>query len=379
MQTIQEILEQKSVDDMIPLIEAYYENRLGIRVEEYDENHLRIGVEEYQVEEYQIEDIKGYSYHVHNAKKLPKQLGLSKKTALDAGEITALLTNDFSGVLKSEPIEYLISVKNFITQLKRDNLHQKYIADHPKTAIVSRYLDGLLFSTIEHIKEKLYKALQELPTHTNTLLDKEQVLMEQLDSIIPELSLEDLLNFRDTLSYLGAEHEETQRTLQAITAQIHKKISQFSRYADISTLHETLPSLKSQMQVKKFLLEVDPEIRQNLSPLIDESIISVVLELLILYKQDVERSSTDFHKTEKLQLIEQLNQTSNIDDLLSTIQANAKILKKNPIGRYLYECVCWFFNLKNNASSYPMTLFDTAVYTKESLTTPPPTNTPKKE
>ncbi len=361
MQSIQEILEQKSVEEMIPLIETYYANRLGVRVEEF-----------------QMEDNKGYSYRVHNAKKLPKHLGLSEKTGLDAGDLTALLTNDFSEVIKKASIEYLISVKNFITQLKRDNLHQDYIDDHPKSAIVARYLDGLLFSSIEQIKEKLYQALQESPSHADTLLDKKQVLMEQLDSIIPELSLEDLLSFRDMLSCLDEVHEDTDQRLQAITAQIQKKIAQFARYADFTTLHETLPSLKSQIQIKKFLLEVDPEIRQNLSPLIDESIISVVLELLLLYKQDVERSSTDFHKTEKLQLIEQLNQTTNIDDLLTTIQANARILKKNPIGRYLYECICWFFNLKTKASTYPMTLFDTSVYTKESPT-PPPTHTLKKE
>ncbi|PJD93614.1 MAG: hypothetical protein CK424_02120 [Legionella sp.] len=351
MKNIDEILQQ-DVDGMVPLIKTYYEHHLGIKIETH-----------------QIEDNVGYSYQICNPKKIPLNLNLAIKSDLDAGELTTVLSQHFNQILKTDTIDYLISVKAFITRLKLSSLNSDYVSDHPEGAIVLRYMDGLLFSTIETIKENLSDALLKCQFNRHNLLNKPMLLMTQLESIMPELNLEDLLNFRDIIQQLNTEDAETQEvihnSLQSITTHIQKKIHQFTRYADRTTLHETLPNLKSQLQFKKLMTQIDLDAKHSLRPMIDESIVYLIQELVLHYKEEVQHSYTDPYKTKKLQLIDQLTQTTNLDDLLKTIQTNQNLLTKSPIGRYLYDCVCWFLNIKNNSSTYQMKMFDTAVSTAE--------------
>ena len=89
-------------------------------------------------------------------------------------------------------------------------------------------------------------------------------------------------------------------------------------------------------------------------------------KLLNDYKTDVEATVSDIYKTQKLNCIgamltklddPKLVGKEKIEQIKMLFDQNPTIHQKEPIGRYLYRCLCAFFNKPCQVANYNMTLF----------------------
>ncbi|MCR9191061.1 MAG: hypothetical protein NXI01_00170 [Gammaproteobacteria bacterium] len=359
MDNIYDIYQKDTILEMIPLIETYFKNQLGIEV--LTERNVAPEVE------HDSDRAVGYHYRLRTN-------GLDKQ--LDPDKMLNLLFEHFVTVIAEEKPEDLIRMQNYIENIKSKYLTFNFISQHPEGNIVVRFTDGLYVAVIHQLAQEIYQNLSKpLPDHANTLLmiPKAEDL-KILVGLITKIELHELLNFKIILEKRRNDldpddHDNdfaiaVQDVLKKINIQIRRQTSEIAQEADITILTEKLPTLQSQIHIKKILAQNEIEAESDkyqLYGLLDIAIKSTILELLNDFEKDVHQTYSDRHKEDKLRLITDLRamcqETADTEKLYQTIHSNEKLLTSTAIGRYLYDCICWLLNIQNKQPNYSQQLF----------------------
>jgi len=179
MDNIYEIYQKDTILEMIPLIETYFKNQLGIEV--LAERNIA------PEQESDSETPVGYHYRLRTN-------GLDKQ--LDPDKMLDLLFEHFVTLLAKETSEELIKIQTYIETIKAKNLNHNFIAQHPEGSIVVRFTDGLYVAVIHQLARQVYQNLSKpLPDHTNTLIVPQTEDLNILTGLITKIELYELLNF----------------------------------------------------------------------------------------------------------------------------------------------------------------------------------------
>ena len=372
MKNIVDILDQENILDMFPKIQAYYSQQLGIHVAAQTINFSRYDDEP-------VESNIIFPHKILNLHKIsqhnPTQSHQNGKV-LDSGEIIMILSAHFSEQLSHQnpELKTLIDIRKHIEYLKSQHLNYHFIDDHPEASVIVRYMDGLYFSVVKQIKQSLYTTLNA-PNYqaNNTLLHPLVAILDELEKIMPHLSTPDLIDFHTSIESLETDPnipeallEDLKPKLQSMSSNLNSKIQKTLTFlvenSDPTLLTEQLPTLKSQVQIKRALQTTHPYQYTEFEHLLEQSIKESILVLLEKYESETSTSMTDLKKTQKMQLIAQLkvlcNDTaSSSSEIYQVIITHGDLLKSQSIGRYIYECICWLLQIKIPTERHSVTLF----------------------
>ena len=372
MKNIVDILDQENILDMFPKIQAYYSQQLGIHVAAQTINFSRDDDEP-------VESNIIFPHKILNLHKIsqhnPTQSHQNGKV-LDSGEIIMILSAHFSEQLSHQnpELKTLIDIRKHIEYLKSQHLNYHFIDDHPEASVIVRYMDGLYFSVVKQIKQSLYTTLNA-PNYqaNNTLLHPLVAILDELEKIMPHLSTPDLIDFHTSIESLETDPnipeallEDLKPKLQSMSSNLNSKIQKTLTFlvknSDPTLLTEQLPTLKSQVQIKRALQTTHPYQYPEFEHLLEQSIKESILVLLEKYESETSTSMTDLKKTQKMQLIAQLkalcNDTaSSSSEIYQVIITHGDLLKSQSIGRYIYECICWLLQIKIPTERHSVTLF----------------------
>ncbi|MGV3739705.1 MAG: hypothetical protein ACO1N3_00215 [Gammaproteobacteria bacterium] len=391
MQNIYDILYLPNIPDMFPKIQAYYERYLGLQVKP----QTLIIYSESPDEPNEMSLV--YPCRIINANKLSlHDMKAAKNDApLDSGELFQILSAHFSDVLskKKLSLNQLIDLKRHIDTLQSKHLRHTFLDEHPECSVVARFAEGIYFSILQEIKHTINTNLSN-PNYKNSLLSPLTTCLDELNVITPHCNIPDLIDFQESLDSLRDNQnippeqlEELELKLQTssinLTKETKKRLSnllaslesassedrvhtsQENQFlAKKSVVNEFLPTLKSQIYIKKNLHKLAPKYDPNIEKLLDHTIKSNIFDLLDLYEQDVKKSISDLKKSQKLQMIEHLkilcDEDTDSDLLYQEIAKNGDLLKSNSFGRYLFETICWLLGIKITTEKYSATLFQAA-------------------
>ncbi len=395
MKNIVDILYQENILDMFPKIQAYYRQHLGIQVEPQTIHHSReandstdqsdeIGllssseaIDDYNVIfPYQIKN--SHKISQHNLTEPPKN-----GEYLDNSELASILAAHFSEQLSHQnlDLEKLTDIRKYIEHLKSQHLNYAFIDDHPEASVILRYMDGLYFSVVQQIKQRLYTALNapRYQTRNASLLHPLIAILDELATIMPHLNTPDLIDFQTCIESLSNDpsipddlFEELRSRLQSISPKISNKIQETLTFLvknlDPAILTEQLPTLKSQVQIKRALQTTQPFLYPEFEHLLEKSIKESILVLLDKYEAETNSSMTDLKKTQKMQLIAKLkdlcSDKGSSSELYQAIITHGDLLKSQSIGRYIYESICWLLRIKIPTERHSVTLFQAVAATK---------------
>lgn len=391
MQNIYDILYLPNIPDMFPKIQAYYEKHVGIRVAPQTMIIYSESPDEPN------ETFLVYPCHIINASKLSlHDLETSKNGApLDSGDIFKILSTHFSGILGQNklPLNQLKELKNHIDNLQSQHLRHAFLDEHPEGNVIVRYTEALYFSIVQEMKQTINTNLSS-PNYQNSLLTPLDSCLDELKTLTPHCNIPDLIDFQESLDSLRdnqnisseqleeldpklqvtATHlaKETQKRLSTLLTTIESTASKDKIYASQenqflakkTVVNTFLPTLKSQIYIKKNLHILISKENPEFAKLLDQTIKSSIFDLLGLYEQDVKQSVTDLKKSQKLQMIATLKTLCGEDEasnlLYEEIVKQGDLLKSQPIGRYLYEGICWLLGIKITTERYSATLFHAA-------------------
>ncbi|MEI6095399.1 MAG: hypothetical protein WCR08_08080 [Gammaproteobacteria bacterium] len=372
MKNIVDILDQENILDMFPKIQAYYSQQLGIHVAAQTINFSRDDDEP-------VESNIFFPHKILNLHKIsqhnPTHSHQNGKV-LDSDEIIMILSAHFSEQLSHQnpELKTLIDIRKHIEYLKSQHLNYHFIDDHPEASVIVRYMDGLYFSVVKQIKQSLYTTLNA-PNYqaNNTLLHPLVAILDELEKIMPHLSTPDLIDFHTSIESLETDPnipealpEDLKPKLQSMSSKLNSKIQKTLTFlvenSDPTLLTEQLPTLKSQVQIKRALQTTHPYQYLEFEHLLEQSIKESILVLLEKYESETSTSMTDLKKTQKMQLIAQLkalcNDTaSSSSEIYQVIITHGDLLKSQSIGRYIYECICWLLQIKIPTERHSVTLF----------------------
>lgn len=379
MKNIDDILYQKNILSMFPKIQHYYSQQLGISVSQKIQSSSADAEEPAEID-------CTFPYQIMNSAKLPHyELSASIQTGgtLDSGELATILAAHFSNLLTNQNLELekLFKIKNHIESLKLQ-LNFNFINDHPEASVIVRYMDGLYYSVVSQIKQKLYAEFSHPNYQTNAqshpLLHPMIARLNELATILPHLSNPDLLDFQACFEVMVADPnipedflEDINPTLQHVSSDIHEKIKKTLKFlvknvnADI--IAEQLPTLKSQVQIKQMLQEKHPLAYPEFEHLLEQNIKTTIRDLLDKYEVETNRSVLDLKKNQKLQMIAKLQGLCDADtpstDLYQAIITHEELLKSQSIGRYILDCICWLLQIMPK-ERHSVTLFQAVAPTK---------------
>jgi len=374
MKTVNDILSQNDILFMFPKIQAYYARYLGIEV-----LHQIISFAHDSDSDKTTDLSHAFPHKIVNSNKLPQDANLQTYQTgkvLDAGEITSILVAHFYTQLEQQNLELetLITLKQHIEYLKSQHLNSDFIDENPEAIVIVRYLDGLYFSVLQQIKQKLYTKLSEPDYQSDALVHPLIHQLNELSSILPHLNMPDLLDFQSCLDDLQTDNnipydilDELQPFVQAISAKIKKNIQHTLNFminnmeTETSILNERLPTLKSQIQMKRALQTMQTATHPTLEHFLDQNIKATILGLLDRYELEVKNSILEPKKEQKMQLILKLkglcSDTVSSNDLYQEIITHGDLLKNQSIGRYIYECICRLLRIKIPTERHSVTLF----------------------
>lgn len=379
MKNIVDILYQENILDMFPKIQAYYRQYLGIQVAPETINFSHDDNEP-------AESNIIFPHKILDSHKI-SQLNLSQSHhnggVLDSDKLATILAAHFSEQLSHQNLELekLTDIRKHIEYLKSQHLNYVFIDEHPEASVIVRYMDGLYFSVVNQIKQRLYTALnaQNYQTHNASLLPPLIAILDELATIMPHLNTPDLIDFQTSIESLNTDPnipddllEELRPRLQSISTKISNKIQETVTYlvknVDPTILTEQLPTLKSQVQIKRALQTTQPYLYPEFEHLLEQSIKESILGLLDKYEAETNTSMTDLKKTQKMELIVKLkalcSDTASSSELYQVIITHGDLLKSQSIGRYIYECICWLLQIKIPTERHSVTLFQAVAATK---------------
>lgn len=362
MKNINDILYQENILSMFPKIQHYYSQQLGIGVTQKIQSFSSDAEEPAEI-------YYTFPYQIINSAKLPyHELSASTQTGdtLDSGELATILAAHFSSLLTYQNLELekLVNIRKHIEHLKSQHLNYNFIDDHPEATVIVRYMDGLYYSVVSQIKQKLYAEFSHPNYQTNaqshTLLHPMITRLNELATILPHLSTPDLLDFQACFEVMIADPnipedflEDINPTLQHVSDNIHKKIEKTLHFlvthVNASIIAEQLPTLKSQVQIKQMLQEKHPLVYPEFEHLLEQSIKTTIRDLLDKYEVETNTSVLDLKKKQKLQIIAKLqglcDEKIPSTDLYQAIITHGDLLKSQSIGRYILDCICWLLQI----------------------------------
>ena len=381
MKNITDILYQKDILSMFPKIQHYYSHQLGISVTPKMQSFSSQD-EEDQDQVAPRETFCTFPYQIMNANKLPHHQRLAKiqtGDTLDSGELADILDAHFTSLIAHQnlALEKLVEIRKHIESLKSQHLTYDFMDDHPESAVIVRYLDGVYYSVVLQIKEKLLTELSQ-PNLQNTvqnhaLLHPVLPMITELHAIFSHLSTLDLLDFQqcvDTMRTSEHASDDVQSSLQQISGKINtkidKKVRSLAQELERSILSETkplsidgnaedqllmemFPTLKSQMQLKKMLQINCPHTYPEFEHLLEQRIKISIRDLLDDIKIETNTSTLDLRKTQKLHIIKQLqdlcDEKTPSTELYQALIVQGDVLKAHSVGRYILECICWLLQI----------------------------------
>ncbi len=371
MKNIVDILYQENILDMFPKIQAYYSQQLGIQVAQQTINFSHDDDEP-------VESNIIFPHKILNLHKISQHNPTQSHQngdVLNSDELLMILSAHFSEQLSRQnpKLETLIDISKHIEHLKSQHLNYDFIDDHPEASVILRYMDGVYFSVVKQIKQSLYKTLNA-PNYqaNNTLLHPLETILDELATIMPHLSTPDLIDFHTSIKSLENDPnipedllEELKPKLQSMSSDLNNKIQKtltfLAENSDPTLLTEQLPTLKSQVQIKRALQTTHPYKYPEFEHLLEQSIKKSILVLLEKYEAETSTSMTDLKKTQKMQLIAQLkalcNNKASSSELYEVIITHGDLLKSQSIGRYIYECIYWLLQIKIPTERHSVTLF----------------------
>ncbi len=288
---------------------------------------------------------------------------LKQSPNLDSDDLVSILETYFKRIIATLEFEDLFKL-GMQTKAVNDSLEYKDHADFE----LARYI-GPLHGAIK----------DQLHAHIDKILEKPEISMHHLALIVNHL---DLLTEQqgpdDIENYLNAIPDKDERAVQRAlpnsesrhiirTEKIKKYFQRFDQMqlvgatdllevCDLKTYMTTLQLQKTQPDIGGAF---------TLSRLADPVALGL-RKLLNDYHADVESTISDIYKTQKLKCIgamltklddPKLMGQEKIEQIKKIFDQNPSIHQKEPLGRYLYRCLCAFFNKPCQIANYHMTLF----------------------
>ena len=351
VQSIIDIMSERTPAEMYKKLIDFYQSEFGIGLYEQPSD--------------QDSDIIQTALKVDDDYRKIKAHGidLKQKPNLDSDDLVAMLETYFKPIIASLDFADLFKLG---MQIKTVNDNLEY-TDHEGFEL-ARYI-GPLHGAIK----------DQLHTHIDKILEKPDISVHHLALIVNHL---DLLTEQqgpdDIENYLNAIPDMDERAIQRALPnselrhiiRIERIQGYFQRFdqmqlvgaadlleiCDLKTYLTTLQLQKTQpdLGVAYTLSRLAAPIELGLRKLLND------------YKTDVEATVSDIYKTQKLNCIgamltklddPKLVGKEKIEQIKMLFDQNPTIHQKEPIGRYLYRCLCAFFNKPCQVANYNMTLF----------------------
>jgi len=290
-------------------------------------------------------------------------IDLKQSPNLDSNDVVLILETYFKPIIASLDFADLFKLG---MQIKTVNDNLEY-ADHEDFEL-ARYI-GPLHGAIK----------DQLHAHIEKILEKPDISVHHLALILNHL---DLLTEQqgpdDIENYLNAIPDMNERAIQRALSnselrhiiRIEKIKKYFQRFDQMQLVGAAdlleVCGLKTYLKTLQ-LQKTYPDIGGTFTLSRLAAPIELGLrKLLNDYKTDVEATVSDIYKTQKLNCIgamltklddPKLVGKEKIEQIKMLFDQNPTIHQKEPIGRYLYRCLCAFFNKPCQVANYNMTLF----------------------
>ena len=308
MNDINDILQQNSVEAMVPEIIHYFHAHLGLKVTvfEFESSKERnIGIE----------------YKLNAA-----------RTPLDTDDLLALLHTHFRQVLIIPAQDLNIMLGKFKTLM---DASCKQTQESPKANITFCFACGLFLAVRLNIE--IEQRIQELsnPKLTNAEL---VTTLNKLNELMSELNLKEINRLHDALNNKLDTLLAKQQNLTE--ADVHVK-----------------ELIKTQLNTLEDYIQLS----------INESSIKLALiDLFSIYEEHLNGNISDLQKTKKLALTHELKRYCQRDDIRlevirNVMQDNKQLLTSDSVGQYLYNVFCYLFGLTNKRANYGLKLFNVRV------------------
>lgn len=320
------LLQYKTADKQYKEIQSFYRKELGIRIKE-----VSVG-----------DDMGSAPYVADRYKKINRhaiQVDRSApSTMLGTVELEDILSQYYKPIIATMMLSELF---NYTKQPKAIFEGIPAVAEHADYQVL-RYLNPFY----QAIKQQLLNVVQPLlevkqPIHISTLapiiayIDQLPDTGESVDPYFEKLA-----------------HCTIATDIDAI------KACDLSIYIDA----RNLLNQPSSFDFSSMITALDSAITTRLSIYLQD------------YKKDVSTHITDHNKSKKLASIDEMltqveKKDGSIEELLTAVQAifltNITIHNSEPLGRYLYRCICSFFKLNIEVKDYQGKLFDTLTTRKK--------------
>lgn len=387
MRNINDILYQSNILDMYPRIQTYYDKHLGIKVAQHTVTFYSDSPDEPNEMSFT------YPHRIINARKIPilDQKKFVNGDVLDSGEVFLVLSTHFEQMLSQNKLSLaqLVEIKHHIDYQKAQHLKYDFLDDHPEGTVIVRFLDGLYFAVLHQIKQEIATGLSQ-PQSQDALIHPLHAYLDELVTLPSQCNMEELISFQEYIAYLKETEKQDADLESKITISSIKIANEIKRrvstiIANVETcssedrikasaeqqslsrntvLNEMLPTLKSQLYLKKNLAILSKNPHPTFDQILDKTIKANIFDLLVLYEKEVINSISDRKKAQKLRMIltlKNLCQNESDSSLLYTeIVRNGPLLKSQSIGQYLYEIICLFLGIKVMPEKYSSTLFQAA-------------------
>lgn len=387
MQNINDILYQSNILDMYPKIQAYYDKHLGISVVQQTVTFYSDSPDDPNEMSFT------YPHRIINARKIPilDQKKFVNSDVLDSGEVFSVLSTHFEQLLSQNKLSLtqLVEIKHHIDYQKAQHLKYDFLDDHPEGTVIVRFLDGLYFAVLRQIKQEIATGLSQ-PESQDSLINPFHAYLDELVTLPAQCNMEELISFQERITQLKETEKQDEDLESKITVssikiakEIKRRVSTIIANVETSSpkdriqasteqqflsrkevLNEMLPTLKSQLYLKKNLAILSNNAPPEFEKILDKSIKASIFDLLVSYEKEVISSFSDRKKTQKLRMIHTLKdlcQDESDSSLLYTeIVRYGPLLKSQSIGRYLYETICLFLGIKVMPEKYSSTLFQAA-------------------
>lgn len=351
VQSITAIMSERTLAEMYKKLIDFYQSEFGIGLYEQpsddDSDNIQTAL--------RVDD---------NYRKIQAHgIDLKQRLNLDSDDLVSILETYFKPIIATLEFEDLFKL-GMQTKAVNDNLEYK---DHVDFEL-ARYL-GPLHGAIK----------DQLHTHIDEILEKPDISVHHLALIVNHLDLlteqqgpDDIENYLNAIP--GTDERAIQRAMPNSelrhiirTEKIKEYFQRFDQMqlvgaadllevCDLKTYLTTLQLQKTQpdIGVAFTLSRLAAPVELGLRKLLND------------YHADVESTISDIYKTQKLKCIgamlaklddPKLMGQEKIEQIKRIFDQNPSIHQKEPLGRYLYRCLCAFFNKPCQVANYHMTLF----------------------
>lgn len=351
VQSITAIMSERTLAEMYKKLIDFYQSEFGIGLYEQpsddDSDNIQTAL--------RVDD---------NYRKIQAHgIDLKQRLNLDSDDLVSILETYFKPIIATLEFEDLFKL-GMQTKAVNDNLEYK---DHVDFEL-ARYLGPLHGA----IKDQLHAHIDEILEKSDISVHHLALIVNHLDLLTEQQGPDDIENYLNTIP--GTDERAIQRAMPNSelrhiirTEKIKEYFQRFDQmqlvgaadlleFCDLKTYLTTLQLQKTQpdIGVAFTLSRLAAPVELGLRKLLND------------YHADVESTISDIYKTQKLKCIgamlaklddPKLMGQEKIEQIKRIFDQNPSIHQKEPLGRYLYRCLCAFFNKPCQVANYHMTLF----------------------